>query len=96
MQIPALSSPIQTGLNVNPRGADGSQRIATDAVNEGQSDNSVQATGSTGSSQATQPVEETTPELAVAQDQAALTTTVVTATDEVLGTSLGLNIDTTA
>ncbi len=94
MQIPAVSSAVQTSLSVNRN--DGSVRTAADNVNEGQSEGSVQATGQTSSSDAVQPSSDTLNEVASVENEAALATKVVTAADEVLGTSLGLNIDTTA
>ncbi|MCW9050779.1 MAG: hypothetical protein OQJ91_00465 [Motiliproteus sp.] len=94
MQIPAISTAVQSPLGVNRN--DGAPRTSADALNEGQSENSVQATGQSSGSEAVQPVEENLNEVASADGQAALTTQVVTAADEVLGTSLGLNIDTTA
>lgn len=94
MQIPAVSSAVQTSFSVNRN--DGSTRTAADNLNEGQSEDSVQATGRTNSSEAVQPSEDTLNEVSSANNETALATKVVTATDEVLGTSLGLNIDTTA
>lgn len=95
MQIPSLSSNVATTLGANVR-ADGSQQDNNQQlVAQGQSDQSVQATGRISSSEAVQPAEESTLEVAVSQEEPTSATKVVTSTDEVLGTSLGLNIDVT-
>ncbi len=98
MQIPALTTSVSTALGANNRGGETVQRTAAENRDEGQSEESVQATGRSSSSEATQPVEQSTSETVSAQS-----TQVVTSTDQVLGTSLGLEsgglgqiIDTTA
>lgn len=94
MQIPSLSNNIQTVAGANAR-ADGSQQNSQDLASQGQSDESLQVTGQTSSSEAVKPPEESTREAAVSENQTAASTQVVTSTDEVLGTTLGLNVDVT-
>ena len=91
MQIGAISTGAQSIMNNSNMGVDGSQRTATEISGSGKPDDSTQASGKVSSSSAVQPPEQSTAEVAIAQNDVALQTQVVTSADQVLGT----NIDTT-
>lgn len=94
MQIPSLSSSIPSALGSNVR-ADGVQESSKQSGLKSASDESVQALGSGGSGSAVQSPEQGVQATTVNPNEAAASTKVVTSADEVLGTSLGLNIDVT-
>lgn len=94
MQVPALSSSVQNVLG-NNSGANGAQRVVAEEASGVEADK-LQTTGRVSSSEATQPAAESINEVAASDNETAVSTKVVTSADEVLGTSLGLNIDTTA
>lgn len=96
MQIPAVSSTAQTLLN-NTQNVDGSRQAPGAVGGTSQPEDASQATGQTDSSGAVQSQAQSLQEVTDAPEpQAPTQTQVVTAADETLGTTLGLNIDTTA
>ena len=97
MQIPAISASAQSILSNSAQNVDGTRQVPGAVGGTGQPDSSTQATGQTDASQAVQSQAQSLQEATDApQPQAPTATQVVTAADETLGTSIGLNIDTTA
>ena len=88
MQIPSFSASAQIILSGSSQNIDGSRVQSPD--------DGTQVTGSSGSSAAVQPAAQSLDQVTAPKQEAAIQTKVVTAADETLGTSLGLNIDTTA
>lgn len=95
MQIGGISPAIQGQLGTTTRGLDGTQRPVGEVGNAAPQDSS-QVSGKTGSSTAVRAPDEELTEVAAPRTETALQTKVVTSADEVLGTGLGSNIDTTA
>ncbi len=97
MQIPALSSNVQSVLGNNSRDSATTQPVANEEIRAAERAAATQVSGSTANSDAAQPVESSVQETASADaSQSVASTQVVTNADELSGTNLGLNIDTTA
>jgi hypothetical protein len=96
MQIPSLASPTQTLLSSTAQNLDGSRQAPGAVGGTSQPEDSSQLSGSQGSSDAVQSSAESLDQVAAPRQTEAIQTQVVTSADETLGTSLGLNIDTTA
>ncbi len=96
MQIPAFSAQAQTLLSGSAQNIDGSRQAPGSVGGTSQTEDSSQLTGSQDSSQAVQSSTESLKEVAAPKQAEAVQTQVITSVDAELGTSLGLNIDTTA
>jgi hypothetical protein len=96
MQIPSFSASAQTILSNSAQNVDGSRKEPGSVAGvQGPSDSAL-VTGSASGSEAVQPSAQSLDQVAAPKQEAAVQTKVVTSADETLGTSLGLNIDTTA
>tara|TARA_R110002167_G_scaffold29645_10_gene98893 strand:- start:3628 stop:3918 length:291 start_codon:yes stop_codon:yes gene_type:complete len=96
MQIPSFSASAQIILSGSSQNIDGSRKEPNSVAGVQSPDDGTQVTGSSGSSAAVQPAAQSLDQVTAPKQEAAIQTKVVTAADETLGTSLGLNIDTTA
>lgn len=97
MQIPALSSNVQSVLGNNSRDTSTTQPVANEEARAAETAATTQVSGSTENSDAAQPVESSVQETTAADaSQSVASTQVVPNADEMSGTTLGLNIDTTA
>lgn len=96
MQIASVSTSAQAILSSSSQNIDGSSKASGSVGGTSQAEDPSQISGSLGSSEAVQSSAESVQEVAAPQETAAVETKVVTSADETLGTSLGLNIDTTA
>lgn len=95
MQIPSFSASAQAILSSSAQNIDGSRKEPTSIGGTQSPENSTQLTGRSGSSDAVQPSVQSVNQVTAPQE-AVIHTKVVTSADEILGTSLGLNINTTA
>ena len=94
MQIPSISSSPQAILSNVSQNQDGSQQTTGSVGGTSSPDDSSQVSGVESSSEAVQTSQQSVQETTDSQQTAPVQ--VVTTADEALGTSLGLNINTTA